>query len=191
MQFFLSGCSQNYGSGKDKVPPNKVDYRNKKHSAELSDCGAHDDVDCCHCSGHGKKRIVWEATLSSLKSKKVKGSQQPDCQLHCDGYPVLQIEGNDSCFKGCSSGFPRNNFLGESIPGNHEENIATNLTTLDTASAPLLQNEVHSGEACFRIMLMDIAEDTKKAHLTKVYPLFPFTFHLTHVHGGSYSSISF
>ncbi|XP_030452929.2 uncharacterized protein LOC115674619 [Syzygium oleosum] len=162
------GCSQNYGSGKDKVPPNKVDYRNKKHSAELSDCGAHDDVDCCHCSGHGKKRIVWEATLSSLKSKKVKGSQQPDCQLHCDRYPVLESEGNDSCFKGCSSGFPRNNFLGEPIPGNHEENIATNLTTLDTASAPLLQNEVHSGEACFRIMLMDIAEDTKKAHLTKV-----------------------
>ncbi|XP_030520551.1 uncharacterized protein LOC115734104 isoform X1 [Rhodamnia argentea] len=163
----VEGCSQNLGSGRDLVPSNKVDYQNKEHCAELSDCRAHGDVDHCHCSGQGKKRIVWEATLSSLKSKKVKGSQQADCLLHCDGYPVLESERSDFRFKGCLSGLSRNNFLGEAIPSNHNENNAK-ITTLDTASAALLQNEVHSGETCFRIMLMDIADDTKKAHLTKV-----------------------
>ncbi|XP_010056526.2 uncharacterized protein LOC104444532 isoform X2 [Eucalyptus grandis] len=164
----VEGTSQNHGSGKDKVPSNKMDYQNKEYSAKLSDCGAHDNVDRCHCSGHGKKRIVWEATLSSLKSKKVKGSQQADCQLCCDGNPVLESERNDSHSEGCLSGFPRNNFLGEAIPSNREEKNAKKWTSLDTASTAPPQNEVHSGEACFRIMLMDIAEDTKKAHLTKV-----------------------
>ncbi|KAF8043896.1 hypothetical protein BT93_A2017 [Corymbia citriodora subsp. variegata] len=157
----VEGCSSNHSSAKDKAPSNQ----NKEYSAKFSDCGTHDDVDCCHCSGHGKKRIVWEATLSSLKSKKVKGSQQADCQLCCDGYPVLEGEGNDSHFEGCLSELPRNKFLGKAI---HEENIAKTWTASDTASAAPLQNEVHSGEACLRIMLMDIAEDTKKAHLTKV-----------------------
>ncbi|OMO68248.1 hypothetical protein CCACVL1_20008 [Corchorus capsularis] len=115
-------------------------------------------------SSQGAKRKVWEASLSSLKTKKVKGTHQ--FNSHNNGYS----DRNGSRFDGCSISTDKS-FLeattGVSFSNNCIGNEAQEARPPMTPEA-LATTELQSNTKCFRIMLMNIADDTKKKHLTKV-----------------------
>ncbi|KAK7852080.1 pax-interacting protein 1 [Quercus suber] len=140
---------------------------------ELSEIGAEPNAKHCSCSTKGAKRRVWEASLSSLKSKKIKGSHSIDCQL--DSCPkALESDGNLSCFHGYSLDNSRNKSLlgvtptasvrqSRCLEKSAEEHKSVNIFPEGPAS-----KELQSKGECFRIMLMNIADDAKKTCLTKV-----------------------
>ncbi|XP_050245567.1 uncharacterized protein LOC126693588 isoform X1 [Quercus robur] len=140
---------------------------------ELSEIGAEPNAKHCSCSTKGAKRRVWEASLSSLKSKKIKGSHSIDCQL--DSCPkALESDGNLSCFHGYSLDSSRNKSLlgvtptasvrqSKCLKKSAEEHKSVNIFPEGPAS-----KELQSKGECFRIMLMNIADDAKKTCLTKV-----------------------
>lgn len=110
------------------------------------------DVKHCSCSTQGAKRRFSEASLSSLKSKRVKGGKPKEYELDCHCNFVLESQkGNDNCFDGCVS-------LGTS-----EDKCFSSGCVENTAKA-----ELESEGKCFRIMLMNIADETKKMTLKKV-----------------------
>ncbi|KAJ0088475.1 hypothetical protein Patl1_32416 [Pistacia atlantica] len=120
----LAGFSQGWDlmhSFGDRTTLEKAQRSNMASTA--AKIGADTDAIHCTCSAQCAKRRIWEASLSSLKSKKVKGSHHVDCQL--DYTSGLVSEG-------------------------------------------LISKELLSNGECFRIMLMNIAECSKKMHLTKV-----------------------
>uniref|UniRef100_F6HLN0 PAX-interacting protein 1 n=1 Tax=Vitis vinifera TaxID=29760 RepID=F6HLN0_VITVI len=143
----LDGSFHNHESinvCRDLVPFEEVDCNNMTNDVRLTGVGT--DVEAnCSCSAHGAKKRVWEASLSSLKSKKVKGSHQIGCQLDSN-WDIVSGNGkiDNVCFVGCSLGTTRNESLSE------------------------LSFELQEKGEGFRIMLMNIADDTKKAHLTKI-----------------------
>lgn len=129
--------------------------------------GADTDAVHCTCSAQGAKRRFWEASLSSLKSKKVKGSHHVDCQL--DATSGLVSEGDEALVISGSKS------LVEVTPSDPLTSSCIKNSAKDEAvctSAGLISKELLSNGECFRIMLMNIADDSKKMHLTKVYLLF-------------------
>ncbi|MCL7026054.1 hypothetical protein MKW94_003847 [Papaver nudicaule] len=122
----------------------------------------------CSCSGPGVKRRAWEASLSSLKSKKVKGGH---CDCHVDITCDLSLEcdrANNSGSTGSSGGKSCSAIL-KSLPLIHScqlshaaESRSGNILTDEDCG-----NKLSTGE-CHRIMLMDIADDVKKSFLTKI-----------------------
>lgn len=122
-------------------------------------------INNCSCSSQGTKRKSWdswEATLSSLKTKKVKGNHHIDCQIDSD-YMVSDGGRNCSCFNGCSFGISSGKSLEEVTPG-----ISLIDERVPISMMPPLYEEHAPKRECVRVMLMNIADDTKKAHLTKV-----------------------
>ncbi|OMO86140.1 hypothetical protein COLO4_21290 [Corchorus olitorius] len=126
-------------------------------------------------SSKSAKRKVWEASLSSLKSKKVKGIHQIDsyqngCQLDSNWHIIPDSDRNGSRFDGCSISTDKS-FLeattGISLTNNCIGNEAQEARPSMTPEA-LPTEELQSNSKCFRIMLMNIADDTKKKHLKKV-----------------------
>ena len=129
----------------------------------------------CSCSARGAKRRIWEASLSSLKSKKVKGSHQIGCQLDCN-WDIVSGNGkiDDACFVGCSLDTTRNESLAEVSPSDilGSSYVKKNVEDCRPLSKDQPSIELQERRKGFRIMLMNIADDTKKAHLTKVFGLF-------------------
>ncbi|KAI5427184.1 uncharacterized protein LOC127126386 isoform X2 [Lathyrus oleraceus] len=113
----------------------------------------HNPKNCCNdtvpsnttnCSQSTKvKKRAWEASLSSLKSKRVKGSQLIDCQ-------------SDSCYVEASHGDTLITKKSEKCIGDHMY-----------FEAPI-NLKSPSTKQCFRIMLMNINDDAKKTQLAKV-----------------------
>ncbi|XP_020690991.2 uncharacterized protein LOC110105727 isoform X2 [Dendrobium catenatum] len=113
------------------------------------------------------KRLVWEASVSSLKSKRVKGSHVPDdssfSDQNCDS---LNDEGNYDCFSEQSLaalGCPQ---LSKEIP-----NLITHSNLTTHSQGERLAQESTGRDIkgnCPRIMFMNIADDDKKSKLTKI-----------------------
>ncbi|XVE61075.1 hypothetical protein DITRI_Ditri06bG0010700 [Diplodiscus trichospermus] len=122
----------------------------------------------CSCSSQGTKRKVWEASSSSLKTKRVKGAHQIDnhqngCQLDSNWHIILDSERNDSRLDSADKS------LVEVTPG---VSLVNNCMGSERPSCmmpeALTTNELQSNRECFRIVLMNIADDAKKTYLIKV-----------------------
>lgn len=120
------------------------------------------DTNKCSCV-QGTKRKVWESSSSLLKSKKVKGSHHVDCHL--------------------SSSFVSQDDKTVDISGSKSKDLVevaptepfTCSTSKDEAqhrsicmASTFINKEIKSGGELYRILLMNIADDSKKTHLTKV-----------------------
>lgn len=118
-------------------------------------------------STQGVKRCVWEASVSSLKSKRIKGG-------HCihDCQEIQDLDSNcvretDASPKDCSLGITECQPLGEITP--------TAPTDINQSGSPAeqrlsghLDKELVLNGHWPRIMFMNIADDAKKTCLTKV-----------------------
>lgn len=138
--------------------------------AELYKAEVDADIKQCSCSTQrlGAKR-VWEASLSSLKSKKVKGSHLVGCQL------VSESGEDGSSYRTCLLAASENKSLAglpcKDPPTNsYDENIVESCAQGNIPSEVSVRKEFHPPGECYKIMLMNIADDTKKAALIKVYP---------------------
>lgn len=106
------------------------------------------------------KRHAWEASVLSLKSKRIRGSHNiDDCQdiqhLNSDN-----VQETSTALKGCSWGMSRLTPL-EIIPKDPSEGRLLDHLNKDL----ILQGN------CPRIMFMNIADDAKKTCLAKVKPV--------------------
>ncbi|XP_044468617.1 uncharacterized protein LOC123198097 [Mangifera indica] len=124
---------------------------------------AETDATHCTCSAKRAKRRFWEASMSSLKSKKVKGSHHVDCQL--DSYSDLVSKRDEALVISGSKS------LVDVTTSDPLTTSCIKTSAKDAAVctlAGLVGKEILSKGECFRIMLMNIADDYKKMHLTKV-----------------------
>ncbi|KAA8518075.1 hypothetical protein F0562_015549 [Nyssa sinensis] len=157
--FIMDGC-------RDLVPFEGMDCIKMANGLELTKTEAGADVKCCSCSTLGAKKRVWEASYTSLKSKKVKGGHLMDCQLDSRDFVSGSDGRNDSCFDGSSLVSSRNKSFIEVTPKDpltcrYLKNNAEESEFHGNEELPLKQE-------CFRILLMNIADDAKKSSLTKI-----------------------
>ncbi|XP_060184352.1 uncharacterized protein LOC132614027 [Lycium barbarum] len=121
----------------------------------------------CSCSASGSKKRTWETSCTSVKSKKIKGGHQTDCRLHANDTSLESVMRNSSCAVSkskCQVDITPNNSLTSHFLGkNAEEATAVNLTNEGHCS-----KGISSRGTNFRIMLMNIADDSKKANLNKI-----------------------
>ncbi|XP_042514779.1 uncharacterized protein LOC122089259 isoform X2 [Macadamia integrifolia] len=161
----------------DFVPLKGVDCKVTDTSSRIVETSDDAYVRNCSCSGQGARRRDWEASLSSLKSKKIKGSHHIDCHLESNwDLSCEQDRGNDFSINGCTIAASRGKFLVEV----NEEHPATDSTKLSAKeSGPfgpfhIMPNEDHitkelPSKVNFpSIMLMNMADDVKKERLTKI-----------------------
>ncbi|KAI3471642.1 hypothetical protein Pfo_028292 [Paulownia fortunei] len=144
-------------------------YCSVANASGIREGGSEDNEDNCSCSVHGTKKRTWEASCTSLKSKKVKGTHSNDCQLgdHC---PMWTSDGriDTNCLLTSGNKFLPDAWLtnsgSNSMYEKNEECRAGNTTNEDYYGCP----EIPSTPKCIRIMLMNIADDDKKSRLTKI-----------------------
>ncbi|XP_057489616.1 uncharacterized protein LOC130775524 isoform X1 [Actinidia eriantha] len=135
--------------------------------------GADPDMKHCLCSSLSGQKRVWESSYTSMKSKKVKGGLQVDCQLDCWDFLSESHRRDNSCFDGSTSGISRNKSLVELSPRNPFTSINMEKTTeghlpVNIESEDHGNQELHSKGKRYRIMLMNIADDVKKSNLSKI-----------------------
>lgn len=139
---------------------------------ELDNIIVDTDDQCCSFYTQGGKR-AWEASLSSLKSKKVKGShrieREPESILGLDS----ESDGANPSVHGCSVGISKLSSHLEATAGdpltiNYVKNNTKEGMPTTVESGALVSNGLKPHGDSFRVMLMNIADDTKKTHLTKV-----------------------
>ncbi|KAL2320707.1 hypothetical protein Fmac_029676 [Flemingia macrophylla] len=157
-----SGKRQDEASGKDgsSTKYNKltgdarVNDDRQDTGAESSQNGSDANAKYCSQSTKGAKR-AWEATLSSLKSKRVKGRQLIDNNLDSNCNLILVTDKANPCF--------------EEVPCDPSIKKCSEICAVDNLhlEAPI-SIELPSTKHCFRIMLMNITDDAKKARLSKV-----------------------
>ncbi|GMH20183.1 hypothetical protein Nepgr_022024 [Nepenthes gracilis] len=144
----------------EKLNINTTDLCSVKHGCEnLS--STHD---------RDTKRRVWETSLSSLKSKRVKASHLADYKSYSASGFVLESERKgDSCCDGCSLAPIRDKSLPEA-KAVESPAAGCMLTTIEGCIPvdPPISTESRSTGRTFNIMLMDIADGAKKMHLTKI-----------------------
>ncbi|XP_010273312.1 PREDICTED: uncharacterized protein LOC104608888 isoform X2 [Nelumbo nucifera] len=150
------------------------DCKNTTIAPEAAETGDGTDVKYCSCSRQGAKKRVWEASLSSLKSKKVKGGHHIGCHLDSNWELVSENgRGNDSSVGGYSLGTSVDKTL---VEVNHKDALNCSSLASHVEESPLhiMPNEYNTSEKhqskgeCHRIMLMNIADEVKKMHLTKI-----------------------
>jgi hypothetical protein len=135
-------------------------------SARANDDGQANGADCsqdenyanvanCSQSTKAPKR-AWEASSSSLKSKRVRGSQIADCHSDSSWGFVSEADRTNPC----SSEAPHYN---TAITKNSTKCIGDHMHV----EAPI-SLKLPSTKQCFRIMLMNITDDAKKTQLAKV-----------------------
>ncbi|KAK9128880.1 hypothetical protein Syun_017677 [Stephania yunnanensis] len=130
------------------------------------------DAKCSYLSKRGVKRRVWEASCSALKSKKVKGGLQIDCprDSDCDKHD----EENDSGFTNYSFGTSKGHFSMEACANDSSQDPCLQMYEKGKDQVHIISNEeraqgkILTKEESHRIMLMNIADDAKKAFLTKI-----------------------
>ncbi|XP_028798612.1 uncharacterized protein LOC114754044 [Neltuma alba] len=111
------------------------------------------------------------SSLSSLKSKRVKGCHLVDDRSESSWGFVSEVDRTNSCFVGCSWGVSSGKSsvelpYGDSLIVQEKNSEKLKGDYLDLEAQ--VNNEQLSTKQCFRIMLMNIADDAKKMHLTKV-----------------------
>ncbi|KAL0453165.1 UNVERIFIED_CONTAM: hypothetical protein Slati_1294600 [Sesamum latifolium] len=126
----------------------------------------------CSCSVQGTKKRMWEASRTSLKSKKVKGTYSNDCQLasccpvwtsdrrivNCPDRNCFLTSGNE-----ISPDALLTNSGSNSMYGKNEECRGGNITNEEYGYP-----KIPSGAKGYRVMLMNIADNDKKSRLTKI-----------------------
>ncbi|KAL6134014.1 hypothetical protein ACLB2K_066247 [Fragaria x ananassa] len=126
-------------------------------------CGAklsniEDDGDINNCSseqGKVAKRKVWKSSISSLKSKKVKGSHHQS--------ESNSINGSEFCLQGCSFVSSKDKSLLADWDSSSKEKIAEECGAVTMTLETSVRKEFQSQRESFKIMLMN-----KKANLKKV-----------------------
>jgi len=147
--------SHNPKKGCSSIAPfAQVNDDRQSTGAESSQDGIGANVNYCSQSTKGAKR-TWEASLSSLKSKRVKGGQLVGYQSGSSCGFILETDEANSCFVEA---------LHDPSIIDGSEKCVENCLHLE---API-NIEPPSTKQCFRIMLMNIADDAKKTQLTKV-----------------------
>ncbi|XAR68461.1 hypothetical protein NMG60_11003576 [Bertholletia excelsa] len=132
------------------------------------------DVKICSDSSLGVRKRAWEASYTSLKSKKVKGCHQIECGLDSRDFVSESVEKDGSYFHGSTPGIPGTISLVDVTPRDplnggylekmrEESPLVNNILSEEFGSKKLLPR----GES-LRIMLMNIADDVKKSSLTKI-----------------------
>ncbi|XP_077218730.1 N-acetyltransferase isoform X2 [Tasmannia lanceolata] len=159
----------------DLVPLNGVDCNNVASDLGIAENGCNADVKHCSCYGQGEKKRVWEASLYSLKSKKVKGGHHIDCHLEPSWDLVHENDcKNEADFGGRSLDYSGDISLVKITP---KVSLQTSCFTVHAeGNRPLhiTSTEDHISEdpplerAHPVIMLMNIADDIKKASLRKI-----------------------
>lgn len=133
---------------------------------ELNQTEADAEGKHCSCSAPGsgaKKRRVWDASHTSLNSKKVKGGHLSSCEL--DSRDCLM----DGSFLASSRNKSLPNVANEGplshtyLEGNRDDNGINNFALQNHS-----KEESLSRQKQYKIMLMNIADDAKQSHLTKV-----------------------
>lgn len=162
---------------KDLVPFVGADCNEMAAGAELSMNVTDPNVKPCSCYTQGSKRRIWEATLSSLKSKKVKGSHLIDCQVGSNCGLALGGDENESCFQRCSLDTSREKYLTSAthsapLSSSCVEKIVEEHQLVNVMQEALTSKDFKLKGECFRIMLMNIADVAKRTHLTKVNPAY-------------------
>ncbi|KAI3787061.1 hypothetical protein L1987_41245 [Smallanthus sonchifolius] len=109
------------------------------------------DAKHCSCSSSGAKKRTWDASHTSLKSKKVKGGHLIVCQS--DSGCVSRINKSNGC---CMDVSP--------ITISRDKNLADFAPSL---GGPVSMDDTQKTN-CYRIMLMKIVDDAKKSNLTKI-----------------------
>ncbi|URD93148.1 BRCA1 C Terminus (BRCT) domain [Musa troglodytarum] len=104
------------------------------------------------------KRPIWEASLSSLKSKRVRGAHLIGCCQNSN-----QSLACDNCFLQSS----RHTDMANVLPDHSNSPSCFGIHDAGRRSGDLSDHLV-SEENCPRIMFMDIADDVKKTWLTKI-----------------------
>ncbi|XP_064999914.1 uncharacterized protein LOC135633873 [Musa acuminata AAA Group] len=104
------------------------------------------------------KRPIWEASLSSLKSKRVRGAHLIGCCQNSN-----QSLACDNCFLQSS----RHTDMANVLPDHSTSPSCFGIHDAGRRSGDLCDHLV-SKENCPRIMFMDIADDVKKTWLTKI-----------------------
>ncbi|KAK2985536.1 hypothetical protein RJ640_015861 [Escallonia rubra] len=119
----------------------------------LSQMEADGDVRHCTWSALGAKKRIWETSHTSLKSKKVKGGHQIDCQFG-SGNASRSDRTHDYCSDGSTLDTSRNISL-------------LNFTSTNPIADNHLEKDVLEDRSCLRVMMMNISDDAKKSSLTK------------------------
>ncbi|GAV72590.1 BRCT domain-containing protein [Cephalotus follicularis] len=151
----------------DPASSKGVECNNMASGAELVKIEATADVKHCSCSEQGSKRKIWQASLSSLKSKRVKGSHCMNCQSDSSWDIVPESDRNYPSLDGCSIGIYDIKSFEEVTPGDPLTK-AKDGGKVNMTSDVITDKEFQPKAECFRIMLMNIADETKKTHLKKV-----------------------
>ncbi|KAF5802303.1 putative transcription regulator GNAT family [Helianthus annuus] len=102
----------------------------------------------CSCSSSGAKKRTWEASHTSLKSKKVKGGHLIVCQSDSG----CVSKSNERCMDVSPITISMNKGLADITP---------------TLGGPL-SNDNTQKTSCYNIMLMNIVDDAKISNLTKI-----------------------
>ncbi|KAK6941760.1 GNAT domain, partial [Dillenia turbinata] len=147
---------------KDQVPFEGTVCSNTATETRLPESSA--SVMHCACSDQGAKRKVWEASWSSLKSKKVKGGHLVECTLDCNSNGVSEGDRKYACL---TKAHPSSEEDGTSmncyVDMNSQKCMQLDITLKDqNTEEDLLKDQ------CYGIMLMNIADDSKKMQLTKI-----------------------
>ncbi|KAG9459179.1 hypothetical protein H6P81_003687 [Aristolochia fimbriata] len=126
----------------------------------------------CPCSGQSEKRKVWESSLSSLKSKKVKGGHHINCckDFHCNVADESECR-NGTNFAKNSLDAVRDKSLSNAISSSPQQVNFTDTQAWEnivTATPKDVGNEERPYSKYPVVMLMNIADDVKKAQLTKI-----------------------
>lgn len=158
------------------IPLEDVDCINTATGLGLTQIGADVDGKNCSCSAVGSKKRVWEASYTSLKSKKVKGghlsyweldSQNVTTYCPVDGSSLITSR-NESLIDVA----PRGPLTRTCVENMAENRAVTNFTSQEHGNEELLPRS-----KCLRIMLMNIADDAKQSHLIKVCSDIYFIYH--------------
>ncbi|XP_009597056.1 BRCT-containing protein 1-like isoform X1 [Nicotiana tomentosiformis] len=121
----------------------------------------------CSCSASGSKKRTWETSYTSVKSKKIKGGHQTDCDLHAKNNSLesdVGISFSAVSKRKCKTDInPSDRLTSRSLEKNAEEATTVNLTYKGHSSPGISSRGTN-----YRIMLMNIADDNKKENLTKI-----------------------
>ncbi|KAL2535018.1 N-acetyltransferase [Abeliophyllum distichum] len=136
--FSMDGCKH-----ADLVPT--AGHHSIANGSGLIKSGSEAGLEKCSCSELGTKKRLWEASHTSLKSKKVKGAHVIDCQLGSDDSVSGRAGRNDCCFRDnsyseitrskISTDVSPNNLLINSSFEENNDGKACNVTVEDCGAA--------------------------------------------------------
>ncbi|XP_022153880.1 uncharacterized protein LOC111021292 isoform X2 [Momordica charantia] len=151
---------------------NEIENRRTASRVEISNTTGHLDERHCSCSTQSAKR-VWEASLSSLKSKKVKGVHLHHFNSDSSQNFIPKGNGCDTCSQEYSLGNSKHEILASGSPknpstSNSTQNFCEEFGNVNMASKAHQCEELPTLGKSFKIMLMNIADEAKKTQLMKV-----------------------